>query len=160
MSKRFNWTGAAAKARVRAHGSEDVGSTPPMYPGARRAPRPSKAQLRADATAAVVATAALKARPAKPQPLAEAIVINRFWRNRRGESVTTRLRAFEGHMLCDLRIFYTARDGTLQPTQKGVSVAVARLPDLLRAIEKAIRKAIDLGLIEEGDINDERHSSN
>lgn len=83
--------------------------------------------------------------------LLEPIVIDRFWRNRRGEAVVTSLRQFESHVLCDLRVCFSNKDGELQPTKKGLAVVVLRLPDLAAAVNKALAKARALGLIEEAD---------
>ena len=65
----------------------------------------------------------------KPSPaLAEPIVVGEFWANRRGESVRVQLREFEGHTLIDVRRHFTNGDGKLQATQKGIALAIARLP--------------------------------
>lgn len=87
----------------------------------------------------------------KPQPpagsLAEPIVVAEFWANRRGEFVRVQLREYEGHALVDVRKHFTNADGKLQPTAKGISLAVLRLPELAKAIAEAERQAIELGLI-------------
>jgi hypothetical protein len=80
--------------------------------------------------------------------LLEPLVVAEFWANRRGESVRVQLREYEGRALVDARKHYTAADGTLQPTPKGLSIVVARLPELAAAINKALAKARELGLIE------------
>ncbi len=82
-------------------------------------------------------------RPTLPEP----VVISEFWANRHGESVRVQLREYEGRALVDVRKHFTATDGKLQPTKKGLSIAIARLPDLAGAINKALSKAIELGLI-------------
>jgi hypothetical protein len=43
--------------------------------------------------------------------LAEPIIVQRFWCNRRGEAVVVQLREFEGQVLLDVRKYYTGRDG-------------------------------------------------
>jgi hypothetical protein len=83
----------------------------------------------------------------RPSALSEPVIVADFWANRRGESVRVQLREFEGHALVDVRRHFTAPDGVLRPTKKGLSVVVARLPDLAAAINKALRTAIELGLI-------------
>jgi hypothetical protein len=87
----------------------------------------------------------------RPQPrtpkLAEPVIVSEFWANRRGESVRIQLREFEGLALIDIRKHYTAADGKMLPTKKGLSIAIARLPDLETAITKAVNTARKLGLI-------------
>jgi Transcriptional Coactivator p15 (PC4) len=80
--------------------------------------------------------------------LAEPVVIVEFWANRRGESIRIQLREFEGHTILDVRKHYTAADGVLRPTKKGISLAVARLPELANGIDKALIRARDLGLVD------------
>jgi hypothetical protein len=79
--------------------------------------------------------------------LAEPIMVSRFWRNRKGEAVFVQLRPFEGRALVDLRIHYTDKAGKMAPTEKGLSIVVARLPELAAAINKAVRTAQGLGLL-------------
>jgi hypothetical protein len=84
-----------------------------------------------------------------PKTLAEPIVCAEFWRNRRGESVRIQLRQYEGQLLVDLRVHYTAADGTMRPTAKGLSIVLRKLPDLLTGVRKAAAKAHELGLLDE-----------
>ena len=79
--------------------------------------------------------------------LAEPVIVSEFWANRRGESVRVQLREYEGRALVDVRKHFTAADGKLQPTHKGISIAVTRLPDLAGALNRAVDKARELGLI-------------
>jgi hypothetical protein len=79
-------------------------------------------------------------------PIPEPIIISRFWKNRRHDAVEVSLKSYEENNLCDVRT-YTLRDGVLVPTTKGVSVVIARLPDLAKAINKAMAKAKELGLL-------------
>jgi hypothetical protein len=83
-------------------------------------------------------------------PLDEPVIVSEFWVTRSGQSVRVQLREFEGRALIDLRRHYTGKDGTLQPTKKGLSIAVTRLPELVTAINKALGKARELGLIADG----------
>lgn len=78
--------------------------------------------------------------------LTEPVIVAEFWANRRGESVRVQLREYEGQALIDIRKHYTA-EGKLLPTKKGLSLVVRRLPDLAAAIDKALAKARELGLI-------------
>jgi hypothetical protein len=79
------------------------------------------------------------------------VVIARFWRNRKGEAVVVQLRQFEGRAIADTRVYFTTKDGKLQPTRKGLSIVVARLPDLAAALTKAHARAIELGLLAAAD---------
>jgi hypothetical protein len=81
--------------------------------------------------------------------LAEPVIVSEFWANRSGESVRVQLREYEGQPLLDVRKYFTDSDGKLQPTKKGISIAIARLPDLASAINRAVDKARELKLIHE-----------
>jgi hypothetical protein len=83
----------------------------------------------------------------KPE-LAEPVVVDRFFANRRKDVITTTLQSYQGHILVDLRKFVLNREGVNIPTGKGVSVKVTRLPDLAKAITKALDKARELGLLD------------
>jgi hypothetical protein len=85
---------------------------------------------------------------ARPSALAEPIEIASFWRNRRGEAVVVQLREYEGRALVDVRVNFSAPDGHLRPTPKGLSIVVARLPQLAAALVKAEKKARELGLLD------------
>jgi Transcriptional Coactivator p15 (PC4) len=79
--------------------------------------------------------------------LPEPIEISKFWANRRGEAVIVSLREYEGQALVDIRKHYTAADGTLRPTTKGIALAVRKLPELTLAVAKALKRARELGLL-------------
>jgi hypothetical protein len=87
--------------------------------------------------------------PALKFNLTQPIVVARFWRNRRGEAVVVSFREYEGRALIDCRIHFTNKQGKLQPTRKGHALVVARLPDLAKAVNRALAKAKELGLIPE-----------
>lgn len=87
---------------------------------------------------------------ARTSSLPEPVVVARFWANRRGEAIFIQLREYEGRALVDVRKHFTAKDGTMQPTKKGLSIVVARLPELAAALTKAAAKAVELGLLEGG----------
>ena len=85
----------------------------------------------------------------KPPPLAEPVVIAKFWKNRRrSESVHVTLSEYEGHSLINVRVYATGTDGIDRPTPKGIAMAIAKLPELARAIAKAEAKARELRLLE------------
>jgi hypothetical protein len=86
-------------------------------------------------------------RPTLPEPLK----VDFFWRNRRHEAVVSTLSTFEGRNIFDVRI-HAMKEGRLVPTPKGVAVVVLRLPDLHKAITKALRQARELGLLPGGEV--------
>jgi hypothetical protein len=55
----------------------------------------------------------------------------------------------------DLRMFAMTKDGRNVPTPKGVSMSIRRLPDLLAAVTNAHAKAVELGLLDGPDDDDE-----
>ena len=79
--------------------------------------------------------------------LPEPIECAKFWANRRGEAAIVSLREYEGAVVVDVRRFYTAADGRFAPTKKGIALAIAKLPELAAAINKALAKAVELGLL-------------
>ena len=82
-------------------------------------------------------------------PLAEPVVVAQFWRNRRGEFVRVSLDHYEGRPLVDVRLFVPHQDGIPRRTNKGLALAIRRLPDLAATINKALAKAQELGLLNE-----------
>ena len=91
------------------------------------------------------ARVSVPAAPAIPVP----IKIAEFWKNQRGFSVRVELTTYEGQDLVDVRSYATAADGTMQPTRKGISLSIRKLPELLAALVKARDKAAELGLLDE-----------
>jgi hypothetical protein len=88
----------------------------------------------------------MNARVTLPEP----VEIAKFWRNRKGEAVIVCLREYEGRVLIDCRVHFTNKEGKLQPTSKGLSLVVLRLPDLAKAVNAALAKAQELGLLDDG----------
>ena len=87
--------------------------------------------------------------PADIAPAADTdapITVAEFWANRRGESVRVQLCRIEGVRCIDMRRYQTI-NGRLQPTQKGLALAIHKLPALAAAVAKALRQARELGLI-------------
>jgi hypothetical protein len=82
----------------------------------------------------------------KPASLDDGLIVSEFWANRRGESVRIQIRTYEGRRVIDLRKYFTNKSGVLQPTRKGLTLAIKKLPDL--GISKACSAAADLGLLE------------
>jgi hypothetical protein len=83
-------------------------------------------------------------------PLKEDVVVGQFFKNRRKEHVRVTLKRFEGRAIADLRQFFVTKEGFSQPTTKGIALVVARLPDLAAVVNRAVKRAVELGLLEEG----------
>jgi hypothetical protein len=79
--------------------------------------------------------------------LPEPVIVSKFWKNRQHDAVVVSLSTYEGRNLVDVRTHAMDRAGHLVPTPKGVALVVLRLPDLAKAINKALEKAKELGLI-------------
>ena len=77
------------------------------------------------------------------------MIVHQFWKNRKHDAIVVSLSTFEGRNLIDLRQHYMTKDGKLAPTQKGLAMVVLRLPDLAKAITKALAKARELGLLDD-----------
>jgi hypothetical protein len=123
----LNWQRANADARMRRNGVETFGGSR----GGRRLP-PRKTP---------------RSTPRAPK-LASPVIVSEFWANRRGESVRVQFREYEGCLLVDVRKHYTAADGKLTPTSRGIAITIRRLPELAAALAKAELKARELGLLE------------
>ncbi len=95
--------------------------------------------------------AASRQHTAHPSSLPEPVEIAKFWRNRKHEAVLVSLREYGGRCILDARVHFEDKEGRLQPSKKGLSILVARLPELAAAITKALAKARELGLIDEAD---------
>ena len=90
----------------------------------------------------------MTARPTLDEP----VVISKFWKNRRrSESVHVSLSEYEGHCLINVRVYCTGTDGIDRPTFKGVAMSVRRLRELAKAINKAVARAQELHLIDDGE---------
>ena len=86
----------------------------------------------------------MTARVTLPEPVA----VDSFWRNRRHEAVVSTLSTYQGRNIFDVRV-HAMKDGRLVPTPKGVAIVVLRLPELAKAVAKALAKARELGLIDD-----------
>jgi hypothetical protein len=85
--------------------------------------------------------------PRKPQ-LSEPVIVDRMWANRQHDAVFVTLQTYRDHNLIDIRKHAMDGAGKLVPTPKGIALKINRLPDLAKAIDKALRKARELGLID------------
>jgi ABC-type amino acid transport substrate-binding protein len=84
--------------------------------------------------------------PRKPQ-LTEPVIVERLWANRQHDAVYVTLSTFRDQNLVDIRKHSMDRSGKLVPTPKGFALKITRLPDLAKAVNKALTKAIELGLL-------------
>jgi hypothetical protein len=85
----------------------------------------------------------MTARKTLPEPL----VIEKFWANRSHIALVVSLETFEQTNLIDIRKHVIDPSGRLVPTPKGIALKITRLPDLQKAITKALKQARALGLL-------------
>ena len=90
----------------------------------------------------------LQTRVRRRRTLDEPLLVGQFHRNRRGEVVRVSLSTYENRNICDVRVYFTGKDGLPLPTKKGVCISVLRIPELLAALTKAQQQSVDLGLVE------------
>jgi Transcriptional Coactivator p15 (PC4) len=81
--------------------------------------------------------------------LDEPVIVDKFFKNRRKDVIVISLKTYEGVNLVDVRQFVPNESGQDRPTGKGVAMVVRRLPDLAVAVNKALAKARELGLIDD-----------
>lgn len=65
------------------------------------------------------------------------------------EELRVSLSEFNGHQLANLRIWFTADDGTMRPGNKGLAFKLTMLPDVIEALQSAETEARRLGLVAE-----------
>jgi hypothetical protein len=82
--------------------------------------------------------------------LAEPVTVSRFWKNRQHDAIVAELSTFNGKNLIDIRQ-HCMSNGRLVPTPRGISLSVLRLPELAKAVNKALRQAKELGLLPNDD---------
>jgi len=93
----------------------------------------------------------LRKKQRTPAPLSEPLKVAEFWKSRhRSETVRLTIGRYNDHVVVDVRVYLVARDGRMSPSKAGVCLAVTRLPELKAMIDKAVRKAVQLGLLDEG----------
>ena len=82
-------------------------------------------------------------------PLTEPVEIAKFWKTRRRDiAIVVSLSQFESHNLINVREYFTGNDGCMRPSKKGLAMSLRRLPELAAAVDKALAKARELGLID------------
>jgi Transcriptional Coactivator p15 (PC4) len=132
MSRRMNWAAANDRAHIRQHGAETVaghaiGAAHRLPSAAQEHPLP---------------------RPRGPK-LDAPLKIDSFWANRVHDAIVVTFSTFKNHNMVDVRKHAMNAAGQLVPTPKGFALKVTRLRDLQKAIDKAVRKACELGLVAE-----------
>jgi hypothetical protein len=86
------------------------------------------------------------------KPLTETIEVAKFWKGRQNKiAIVVSLRHYEGHNLVDVREYFTDQAGCMKPSTRGLAMVVLRLPELAAAITKALTKARELGLLDDGE---------
>jgi hypothetical protein len=68
----------------------------------------------------------------------EEIEIAKFWANRSGDAVIVRLVQYESRWFVDIRR-HASEAGKFVPTKKGLFVLGRKLPELIKALNKAER---------------------
>lgn len=82
-------------------------------------------------------------------PLADAITIAEWKKNRRGESIKVEITPFEGANLINVRTWYG--EGGYRRPGRGFAATVNHLRALVSALRKAEERARELGLLDDGD---------
>lgn len=73
---------------------------------------------------------------------------------RAGNLCRVSLRAYKGRQRFDVRTYFEDPDGEYKPTQKGVNLSVDDLPSLRRLVVDAERMAVEAGLIDPADFDE------
>jgi hypothetical protein len=81
--------------------------------------------------------------------LESGIGVASFWKSPRNrtEAIQISLRQYEGHPYPDARVYAMNATGHMVPTPRGIAVAIKTLPQFVKGIGDAYRKAVALGLI-------------
>jgi hypothetical protein len=88
------------------------------------------------------------------EPRARGVVLTepvewKLWKSprRRDIAVVVAVGPYKEHTLFSVREHVIGSDGTMRPSTRGVAMVVSRLPELAKAINKALAKAKELGLL-------------
>jgi hypothetical protein len=81
--------------------------------------------------------------------LTEPVPIAKFWKSPRDRTAHVRVEisTHKGFDLINIRVWETGTDGLDRPTTKGIALTIGKLPELHAAINKALAKAKELGLL-------------
>ena len=86
--------------------------------------------------------------------LPKPVEVAKFFKNRRKDVIVVSLSTYEGRNLVDVRQHFHNEKGQMRPTSKGVAMVVLRLPDLAKAVTKALQKARELGLLNDDEASE------
>ncbi len=78
--------------------------------------------------------------------LNEMNVVATVQKNKR-EEIRIGLDEYMGHNVCNMRIFFTGKDGDVSPTKKGLTIAADKLPQFIEACQKAQSLAEERGWV-------------
>jgi hypothetical protein len=87
--------------------------------------------------------------PRKPSPLAEPILIATWRKNRGAAAIRVTLKNYEGQPVVDVRTFMNPPEGGPPQPAHGFTCGVRHLRTLNKAIYAALRRAAELGLLDE-----------
>jgi hypothetical protein len=91
----------------------------------------------------------------KPAPLTETVEIAKISKNRRRDKViVVSLSAYEETNIVNVREYFVGSDGCMRPTTRGIAMSVRRLPELSRAVRRALETARSLNLLPEEGVNE------
>jgi hypothetical protein len=82
------------------------------------------------------------------QPLPAFPIVVDEWRKNGREAVRVALDEFKGNPTVDLRVWWLDGKGELKPSRSGLTIGIRHLPALTAAINRAMRQALALGLVE------------
>jgi hypothetical protein len=82
----------------------------------------------------------------------EPIEIAKLWKSPRNKRHTIHLaiKEYEGHAYLDIRTYTLNAKGQAVPTKAGVTVTPSRLEEFSTAVARALAKATELGLLNDG----------
>jgi hypothetical protein len=87
--------------------------------------------------------------------MSEPVIIAQWELNRR-ESVRIEIHEFKGTQLICIRKWFAAADDTMAPGRHGINLSLKHLPQLAAAVNDALSKAREEGLITADDSCDQR----
>jgi hypothetical protein len=68
-----------------------------------------------------------------PPQRGEEVEVYKWWANRKGEAIITKLVELDGRWFIDIRRSFSNSSGRFSPTQRGVMVPVRKIPDFVKA---------------------------
>ena len=91
--------------------------------------------------------------PSRQCPISESEPkeVHKMWRDRRGNALVFSLKSYQGRAFFDLRTYFTDSAGILRPSAKGITASPNKLPEISKALTKAVAMARELGLLADDD---------